>query len=136
MADLVDALGIPVAGSDNSVEARNLIVGQGISFSGEITSCDQLIIEGSVEANLHHCRSMMIGETGLFKGHAAIDDAEIRGHFDGDLVVGKRLLIRAGGQVSGSITYREIEIEAGGKIAGAARFASALMAPAQPVIGR
>jgi hypothetical protein len=30
----------------------------------------------------------------------------------------KRLLIRAGGHVSGTITYGEIEIESGGKITG------------------
>jgi cytoskeletal protein CcmA (bactofilin family) len=34
-------------------------------------------------------------------------------------VVRKRLLIRAGGHVSGTITYGEIEIESGGKISGA-----------------
>ena len=36
----------------------------------------------------------------------------------GELVVRKRLLIRAGGHVSGTISYGEIEIEAGGKISG------------------
>ena len=43
-------------------------------------------------------------------------EADIRGRFDGDLVVHKRLLIRATGRVSGAIRYGEIEIEAGGKI--------------------
>ena len=33
-------------------EVRKLIVGREISLSGEITSCDKLIVEGSVEANL------------------------------------------------------------------------------------
>ena len=43
---------------------------------------------------------------------------EVRGRIEGDLVVRKRLLIRAGGHVSGTITYGEIEIESGGKITG------------------
>ena len=108
----------PVGLRDNEVEARKLIVGRGTSLSGEITSCDRLIIEGSVEANLQNCQHMAITETGVFNGNAAIDDVEVSGRFEGDLVVRKRLLIRASGHVSGTITYGEIEIEAGGKISG------------------
>jgi cytoskeletal protein CcmA (bactofilin family) len=108
----------PVGFRDNEVEARKLIVGRGTSLSGEITSCDRLIIEGSVDANLQNCQHMEITETGVFKGNAAIDDVEVSGRFDGDLVVRKRLLIRASGHVSGTITYAEIEIEAGGRISG------------------
>jgi cytoskeletal protein CcmA (bactofilin family) len=90
---------------DDSVEARKLIVGRGISLSGEITSCDRLVIEGSVEANLQNCQHVEITETGVFNGNAAIDDVEVSGRFEGDLVVRKRLLIRASGHVSGTITY-------------------------------
>jgi cytoskeletal protein CcmA (bactofilin family) len=108
----------PVGSRDNGVEARKLIVGRGISLSGEITSCDRLVIEGRVEANLQNCHHVEITETGVFNGNAAIDDIEVSGRFKGDLTVRKRLLIRASGHVSGTITYGEIEIEAGGKISG------------------
>jgi cytoskeletal protein CcmA (bactofilin family) len=109
----------PSLGSrNNEVEARKLIVGRETSLSGEITSCDRLVIEGSVEAKLQDCQHMEITETGVFNGNAAIDDVEVSGRFDGDLVVRKRLLIRASGHVSGTITYGEIEIEAGGRISG------------------
>jgi cytoskeletal protein CcmA (bactofilin family) len=103
----------PVGARDSGVEARKLIVGRETSLSGEITSCDRLVVEGSVEANLQNCQHMTITETGVFKGNAAIDDVEVSGRFEGDLVVRKRLLIRASGHVSGTITYGEIEIEAG-----------------------
>jgi cytoskeletal protein CcmA (bactofilin family) len=99
-------------------EVRKLTVGREITLSGEITSCDKLIIEGSVEANLNNCRDVEIAETGLFKGSAAIEDAEIQGRFEGNLVVRKRLLIKANGRVSGTIRYGQIEIECGGQISG------------------
>jgi len=99
-------------------EARKLTVGREISLSGEIASCDVLVVEGSVEANLQNCRDVDIAESGLFKGSATIDNADVRGMFEGSLVVRKRLLIRAGGQVSGTIRYSQIEIEAGGQISG------------------
>jgi cytoskeletal protein CcmA (bactofilin family) len=106
--------------SDGSreTEPRNLIVGVEVLLSGEISGCDRLVIEGNVEANLHDCHDVDIAETGFFKGAASIDNAEVRGRFEGELVVRKRLLIRATGRVSGKITYSEIEIEHGGKISG------------------
>jgi cytoskeletal protein CcmA (bactofilin family) len=99
-------------------ESRKLIVGREITLSGEIKSCDQLIVEGSVEANLQNSREMDIAESGLFKGSASIEEAEVRGRFEGNLTVRKRLLIRATGRVSGTIRYGQIEIECGGQISG------------------
>jgi cytoskeletal protein CcmA (bactofilin family) len=99
-------------------EARKLTVGREIALSGEITSCDTLVVEGSVEANLQNCHDVDIAESGLFKGSATIDNADVRGTFEGSLTVRKRLLIRAGGTVSGTIRYGQIEIEAGGQISG------------------
>ena len=100
------------------VDRRHMIVGREISLSGEIGSCDRLVVEGSVEANLHECGELNIAESGVFKGNALIEQAEVRGRFEGELAVRKRLLIRASGHVSGTIAYGEIEIEAGGKISG------------------
>jgi cytoskeletal protein CcmA (bactofilin family) len=108
---------LPV-GRRNDGELRKLTVGREITLSGEITSCDMLVIEGSVEANLTNCRDIDIAESGLFKGAAAIEEAEIRGRFEGNLTVRKRLLIRASGRVSGTIRYGQIEIECGGQISG------------------
>ena len=99
-------------------DLRRLIVGREISLSGEITSCDKLIVEGSVEANLQNCHEIEIAESGLFKGTASIDEAEVRGRFEGELVVRRRLLIRSGGKVVGTIRYGQIEIECGGQISG------------------
>lgn len=99
-------------------ESRCLSVGRGITLSGEVNSCDKLLIEGSVDAKLTNCRAIEIAESGLFKGSTSIDEAEIRGRFEGDLIVRNRLLIKATGRVSGTIRYGQIEIECGGQIFG------------------
>jgi cytoskeletal protein CcmA (bactofilin family) len=101
-----------------NAEIRQLIVGREISLSGEIHACDRLVVEGSVEANLANCHDIDIAESGLFKGSASIDEAEIRGRFEGTLTVKKRLFIRASGKVTGSVRYGQIEIECGGQISG------------------
>jgi cytoskeletal protein CcmA (bactofilin family) len=102
----------------SETEHRKLIVGREIALSGEITSCDRLVVEGSVEANLANCRDIDIAESGLFKGSASIEEAEIRGRFEGTLTVRKKLLIRSTGKVVGTVRYTQIEIEAGGQLAG------------------
>lgn len=102
----------------NDTDLRKLIVGREITLSGEINSCDRLVIEGSVEANLQNCNEVDLAETGLFKGSATIDEIEVRGRFEGNLTVRKRLLIRATGRVSGTIRYGQIEVECGGQISG------------------
>ena len=97
---------------------RTMIVGREVRLTGDIKSCNRLVVEGHVEATLHDCHDMVIAESGLFRGNASSEQADIRGRFEGELVVSKRLLIRAGGHVSGTISYGEIEIERGGKVLG------------------
>src|SRR5215469_4249502 len=81
----------------SETQHRTLIVGREIALSGEIKSCDHLIVEGSVEANLANCHHIEIAESGLYKGSAAIENAEVRGRFEGTLTVKKRLRIETTG---------------------------------------
>jgi cytoskeletal protein CcmA (bactofilin family) len=102
----------------NEVDVRTMIVGAETAFSGEITSCNRLIVEGTIDAKIDNCQHVLIDERGVFRGESSTDNADVRGSFDGVLVVRKRLLVRATGHVSGTVTYAEIEIEPGGKITG------------------
>ena len=108
----------PAAPPKREAQLRQLIVGREISLAGEITSCDRLVVEGSVEANLANCRDIEISDTGVYKGSASIEEAEIRGRFDGVLNVRRRLLIRSTGRVAGTVRYGQIEVERGGQISG------------------
>lgn len=97
---------------------RILTVGNDILLKGEIATCDRLVIEGSVDARLNDVHTVEIAETGSFKGTAEIEDAEISGLFEGELIVRNRLTIYATGKVRGKIAYGEIEIERGGQLTG------------------
>ena len=103
---------------DAPAESKKLIVGRDIVLSGQITSCERLIVEGRVEASLTDSRAIEIAETGHFKGTAEIESADIAGRFEGTLSVRERLFIRSTGKLSGKITYGQIEIEPGGEISG------------------
>ena len=99
-----------------------LTVGPNIKLKGvEITDCDTLVVEGSVEATMDS-RVIQIAEQGSFKGSAEIDIAEVRGSFDGSLTVRQKLVIFATGKVTGKIRYGKIVIEEGGQLSGEISF--------------
>lgn len=114
-------VGLPSGGHQDGLHGegnKKLVVGRDISLNGEITDCDVLVVEGKVKASLRDSRRFEISETGVFEGSVEIDVAEIKGRFDGDLLVRGRLVIRRTGCVTGQIRYAELEIERGGQIAG------------------
>lgn len=97
---------------------RRLVIGEGITMSGEIESCDVLVVEGTVEAALKGASSLEIAEKGMFYGTVEINEATIAGKFEGELTVNGRLTIRGTGSVVGAITYKELAVEAGAVIDG------------------
>ncbi len=105
-------------GQGRPTESRKLVVGRDIALAGEIKSCELLVVEGLVEADLKGCRLLQIGETGVFKGSAEVAEAEIGGRFEGELVITGRLFLRATGHIAGSLRYNEMEVERGGKMSG------------------
>jgi cytoskeletal protein CcmA (bactofilin family) len=108
----------PKTESTAQTATRKLVVGRGIVFSGEIKSCDCLVVEGTVKANIADCHDINIAEGGLYTGSASVDRAEIRGRFEGTLNVAEHLLIHATGRVAAEVRYHQIEIERGGEISG------------------
>lgn len=99
-------------------EGKVLTVGREISLQGEITACEELIVEGRVEASLTQGRRVVVTDSGYFKGTVEIDEADISGRFEGTLTARRRLTVRSGGRVQGTIRYGTVEIEAGGQIVG------------------
>jgi cytoskeletal protein CcmA (bactofilin family) len=106
------------ATAKSQTNARKLVVGREIVFSGEITSCDCLVVEGTVKANVAACDEIQIAEGGLFTGSASVANAEIRGRFEGELTVSGCLTVRSSGKISGKLRYHQIEVERGGQISG------------------
>ena len=97
---------------------RKLIIGEGITMSGEIEHCDHLIVEGTVQATLKDAKLLDISEAGVFYGTVDIEEATIAGRFEGDITVAGRLTVKASGVITGSIRYKELAIEAGASIEG------------------
>ncbi|MEI6986884.1 MAG: polymer-forming cytoskeletal protein [Rhodospirillaceae bacterium] len=104
--------------SNPGADARKLFVGRDISLSGEISSCDVMLVEGTVEAKLSESRYIEIADGGSFKGSAEVDEAEVAGRFEGELTVHGRLRVRSSGRIQGRIHYGELQVESGGQLVG------------------
>ena len=106
----------PMGGGDG--DGNRLVVGRDIRLSGEITACDKLVVEGHIEVHLKDARVIEVSQTGYFKGNADVEEADISGNFEGELIARDRLVVRSGGRISGTIRYGRIVIESGGEISG------------------
>lgn len=102
----------------SAVEGRKLVVGREICLSGEIKTCEKLVVEGRVEADLRDSQSLEISEPGVFKGSATVEDCEISGTFEGELTVTGVLAVLPTGRVSGRIRYAEMELSRGARLSG------------------
>jgi cytoskeletal protein CcmA (bactofilin family) len=107
----------PEPRADERKEAK-LVVGPQIKIKGvEISDCDTLVVEGRVEATLDS-RVLEVAEHGVFQGTIAVDHAEIRGRFEGEITVRKQLIIQGTGKVSGKVRYAKIKVEEGAELSG------------------
>lgn len=129
-ASIATALNSSLSTADvvGSSEMRSkLTVGPNIKLKGlEITDCDTLVVEGRVEATIDS-RVIQIAETGAFIGNAEFDIAEIRGEFEGELVVRQKLVVYSSGRVKGKIRYGKLVIEEGGQVSGDIQLSTSLV---------
>lgn len=135
VASVAEAHTPTLSGAPVKEGGSKLTVGPNIKLKGvEITDCDTLVVEGTVEATMDS-RVMHITEIGAFKGSADVDYAEIHGEFTGNLTVREKLVIYATGRVSGKIRYGKVVIQEGGQLMGDIQFGAAndakVMAPAK-----
>jgi cytoskeletal protein CcmA (bactofilin family) len=110
--------GQPTAQIDPERYGKCLIVGEGIRLSGEISSCDRLVVQGEVEVTLNDTRALEIAKSGRFTGGCEVEEADISGIYEGDLTVRRHLFVRGTGKLTGTIRYAQLELERGGQIAG------------------
>lgn len=108
----------PSAAGSAQNTGRRLVIGEGITMSGEIESCDTLVVEGTVEAALKGASVLEIAEKGMFYGTVEISEATIAGKFEGELTVNGRLTVRSTGSIVGAVSYKELSVEAGATIDG------------------
>ena len=97
--------------------SAKVIVGNGVSITGEIKKADEVQIDGEADVTMK-TDNIVIGLTGKCKGNIETHNADIWGTFDGDLKASGTLTIQAEGHATGSIEYQNMQIKLGGKLSG------------------
>lgn len=106
------------AARPEAADRRTLVIGKGISLQGTVADAERLMIEGTMESQLLQANELLISHSGVFKGEAQVEDAEIAGTFDGSLTATGNLIIRATGRVVGTARSRRLSVEDGGQLSG------------------
>lgn len=95
----------------------SLLVGEGVSVTGNISAKGALHIYGNVSGEVS-AHEIFVGETGKVNGDIKVNFADIKGEVTNSIQVKETLIVRATGKISGNISYQSLEIEHGGVIDG------------------
>ncbi len=111
---------IPKSGTraEADVDGKRLIIGKQIRMKGELSGCERLIVEGSVDATVTDVKSIEVSTSGTFKGNAEVESAVIAGTYEGSLKVRGHLEVAASGVVKGSVSYKTVAVANGGRLLG------------------
>ena len=97
--------------------SAKVIIGNGVSITGEIKKADEVQIDGEADVTMK-TDNIVIGTTGKCKGNIETHNADIWGSFDGDLKASGTLTIQEAGVATGTIEYQKMQIKLGGKLSG------------------
>ncbi|MDE0813758.1 MAG: polymer-forming cytoskeletal protein [Alphaproteobacteria bacterium] len=101
----------------NTNSQQAALIGPGVYFEGTLQNCDEVVIDGTVQASIVANR-ILVRESGRFSCAATVNDAAVLGNFEGTLTASTKLTVNATGRVSGAISCAALEISSGGILTG------------------
>ena len=95
----------------------NLLIGAGVSAQGTINAPGLIEIDGTVNG-IVNAKSINVTNNGTVIGNTTAEHIRVAGKLLETSTAHQSLLVEATGQVSGKITYGDLEIRKGGNIQG------------------
>ena len=102
---------------DQDSSEGSILIGSGVEFKGELTVPNRVSINGTFDGHLK-AKELYVGKSGKVSGEIGVEDADVFGAVTNALTVGNKLILRASGSISGTLTYSSIMIEEGGVVIG------------------
>ena len=102
---------------DINQQEISTIIGEGYTFTGEITGSSIIRIEGKIIGNVRVESGVVLGENGIIEGDIYTKSAIIYGTVSGN-VQATQLEIKRTGRIAGDITTNNLEIELGAQYNG------------------
>ena len=95
------------------VPASKTLLGEGITFVGDIDTKDPVEINGRLEGNLNSTSNVFISKSGSMKGDGVMQVMDVEGEVDGDIKCLEVARVAASGKVSGSLATVRLQTEDG-----------------------
>ena len=103
--------------NDRASEAGCIVVGEGVTVTGEFSVPGRAVVNGSITGDLQ-ADELLVGENGKVVGSVKVRKADIHGETHEKLLASELLIIRTAGRVHGEVSFGGIEIERGGSMNG------------------
>jgi cytoskeletal protein CcmA (bactofilin family) len=95
------------------------VIGPKISFKGELTGEEDLLILGRVEGTIDlKGNHLIIGSQGVIKADVIAKTITVEGSVEGDIVAAEHIAIKSASQVKGNLKAERVTLEDGAKFRG------------------
>ena len=95
------------------------MIGSKVVIEGQITSGEDLLIEGSVSGTITAVdHEVIVGQSGVLKANVAAKTVRIDGQVEGDVCGSEKVIISKTGNVLGNIDAPRVTLEDGAKFKG------------------
>lgn len=98
-------------------EPNGAYIGPGVTFKGEISGPDVIVVEGVVEGNVS-VGELRIGPAGAVKGNVTAIEADVHGFLSEKAEIKEFLFLHASSRVEGHIQCGDLQVERGATLAG------------------
>ncbi len=92
------------------------VIGADVIIAGNVSASVDIHIDGRIEGDLS-CASLVQGEDSLIKGAIIAETAKLAGTVDGSITC-RDLIIQASARIHGDVTYENLSIEQGSQVDG------------------
>jgi cytoskeletal protein CcmA (bactofilin family) len=87
------------------------LISAGSSLNGDLTSDNDLRIDGTIHGNVSSTAKIIIGATGYVEGNIEGQQADINGKVEGNITASDLLQLRGSCNVQGNISAGKLQIE-------------------------
>jgi len=99
----------------NSEELQNsgTVVGSNVKLTGTLKDVNDIIVHGKVEGEIESQKLVVVSENASVKGPITADQITISGNVNGSVTAHTKFELLPGGNVTGSITTKDLIIQSG-----------------------
>lgn len=103
---------------DMGDKKRVSVLGPTLTFKGELSASEDLLIQGQVEGSITHTSKLTIGAEGVINASISADYIAVEGTVTGDLVAKTSVVVTETSQINGNIFAPNVTLREGARFNG------------------